>query len=65
MICVEIPLRTLRDQITALEQATEPGESIPYAAGAIAALAWMLDPVHNQSPVKIMLTEWCAKGGVH
>lgn len=64
MICVEVPLRTIRDQINALESATEPGPSEAFAAGAMAALAWIFDPKNNHPPVQTMLDQWCKKSTV-
>jgi len=49
MNLVEVPVRTLTDEVFALENSCASQEEILFASGAIAALAWLADP-RNPSP---------------
>jgi hypothetical protein len=65
MIFIEIPVRTIKDQIDALASGPDPTvESLAFVAGALAALSWIGDPKANEPPIAILLREYCAPQGV-
>lgn len=61
MMLVEIPVRSIKDQIDSLSAGYDPTvESLAFVAGALAALSWMADPKSNPPPLAVLLREYCA-----
>lgn len=64
MISVEIPLRTLRDEIVAVANYAETPAGANFAAGVVATLQWIMDR-ECKEPFRILLEEYETKLTTH